>query len=126
MPVRDLSPWTAFQSLAGIFFVGDTMNLISLTKGYTTAVDDEDFQWLSTWKWHVIELKKKVYARTYIAGENRHMYMHRLLMCHPKEMDVDHVNGDGLDNRKENIQVVSRKEHRIIHGFFQRRRCSEF
>ena len=37
--------------------------------------------------------------------------MHRLIMMAPKEMDVDHINGNGLDNRKSNLRVVTHQEN---------------
>lgn len=37
--------------------------------------------------------------------------MHRLIMNAPKGMEVDHLNGDGLDNRKINLRICSHSEN---------------
>lgn len=36
----------------------------------------------------------------------------------PKNYDIHHINGNGKDNRIQNLQLVSRKEHMIIHDLF--------
>jgi len=37
--------------------------------------------------------------------------MHREIMSPPQELVVDHINGDGLDNRKENLRVCTHAEN---------------
>lgn len=37
--------------------------------------------------------------------------MHRLIMAAPKGVEVDHVNGDGLDNRRANLRLVTRSQN---------------
>ena len=77
------------------------MKQIPLTKGKFALVDDEDFEFLSQWKWH------------YIAGgyacrkpKSGMIYMHRLL-TRATESHVDHKNGNKLDNRKENLRLCT-------------------
>ena len=41
------------------------------------------------------------------------MYLHRMIMGNPDEMVVDHINGDKLDNRKENLRICTRRENVI-------------
>jgi HNH endonuclease/AP2 domain len=40
-----------------------------------------------------------------------HRRLHRVLTGCPKGSDVDHINGDTLDDRKSNLRVVSRQEN---------------
>jgi hypothetical protein len=80
---------------------------IGLTQGKSAIVDDEDFPELARYRWHARRHKNKWYAcRTVVDGKD--VYMHRLLMGSPQGVPVGHVNGDGLDNRRENIRVATR------------------
>jgi len=92
------------------------MKKISLTKRKFALVDDEDYEWLSKYKWHCKESKstkrvKKVYytAETWINGKR--VLMHRLIMNCPNEKVIDHINGDTLDNQKQNLRICTIKEN---------------
>lgn len=73
------------------------MKEIQLTKGKVTIVDDEDFDFLSQWKWH---FKGKGYAYNW-----KMKSLHRLLLTPPVGKFIDHKNGDKLDNRKSNLRI---------------------
>lgn len=79
---------------------------IQLTQGYVAIVDDEDFERISRYKWHF----DHGYARSSPKFGTK-IYMHRLIANAQKGMDVDHVNGNTLDNRKSNIRLCSHKEN---------------
>ena len=87
------------------------MKVIKLTQGKEAIVDDEDYCWINKFKWYVSKThtKDKWYAKGQICGLN--VQMHRLLLNAPKNMQVDHINGDGLDNRKANIRLCTRSEN---------------
>ena len=82
-----------------------------------TIVDDEDYERLIgiTPKWYLWTSKSdSVYARTYVRlpGEKRHgSCMHRVIMNNPDGLDVDHINRNTLDNRKENLRVCTRAQN---------------
>lgn len=83
---------------------------ILLSKGKVTIVDDEEFDKLSQNKWYCSHYGYAV--RTYRNGKKRGMYwMHRQIMNCPDNMEVDHINGNRLDNRKENLRLCSRLEN---------------
>ena len=82
------------------------MREISLTQGKFALVDDEDFAYLNQWKWST---HSNGYA---IRSENRKMvYMHRLIVNALDGMDIDHINGDGLDNRRSNLRICSHMQN---------------
>jgi hypothetical protein len=75
------------------------MKEIPLTQGKFALVDDEDFEWLSQWRWH---FDHKGYA---IRDTQEHtIYMHRLIANIPEGLFTDHINGNGLDNRRKNLR----------------------
>ena len=82
------------------------MKKISLTQGKFTLVDDEDFEWLNKWKWHTIVTQDG----NWYAKNTQSIYMHRLILNiqnKPKNVYADHKNGNGLDNRRENLRIAT-------------------
>ena len=83
--------------------------LISLTQGQNAIVDTADFEWLNQWNWIAVwsEDSKTFYA----ARSTPSIKMHReILGCSSKEQG-DHKNGNGLDNRRENLRKCSRSQN---------------
>lgn len=77
-------------------------------------IDDEDFDKIKKHKWKIDRNKSgNEYAASSDKIDGRHKYisMHRIIMDAPKNMDVDHINHDGLDNRKENLRICTRQEN---------------
>lgn len=101
-----------------LFFEREDMKKITLTKGKVALVDDEDFEWLSRWKWRSNKCKNGHYAIRWGNWKTGEMWnMHRLIMKTPKHLEVDHINGDGLDNRKENLRNCTRAQNARNHSF---------
>lgn len=89
------------------------MKEIPLTRGKVALVDDEDYEWLTQSKW----CARKIYrtGKWYphrnpgrLGSPNRRpSMMHRAIALHhglPMLSNIDHWNGDGLDNRKCNLR----------------------
>lgn len=84
---------------------------IELSKGKHAIVDDADYEWLSHHKWHCTA---KGYAarHTYAGnGQQKTLYMARAILNSPAHMDVDHINGNRLDNRRCNLRVCTRAQN---------------
>lgn len=84
---------------------------IVLTRGYVALVDDEDLDRINQYKWYASQGGggRKFYAVQ--ATSKRRLRMHRLVLNAPDGMEVDHINGDTLDNRKENLRLCNRHQN---------------
>ena len=82
-----------------------SIRLIPLTKGQNAIVDANDFEWLSQWNWYACRnnMSGKFYAYRTVA--KRGVPMHRVILGFPEQ--VDHRNGNTLDNRRENIRACT-------------------
>lgn len=85
----------------------DKIRYIPLTRGLHAIVDAEDYEWLSKYKWSVqpAACGETWYAKRTYRGHL--VLMHRLIMKPPKGMFVDHINGNGLDNRRCNLRICT-------------------
>lgn len=83
--------------------------LIQLTRGKVAIVDDEDFESLNKFRWYC---DRKYAAREVTRdGIRERIYMHRLIINAPDHLEVDHINGDGADNRKENLRLCTHSQN---------------
>lgn len=87
------------------------MKKIKLTHNQFALVDNEDYDFLSQFNWHINKLG---YAAS--QKDNKKYYMHRLVNKTPIGMDTDHINRDRLDNRKVNLRTATRTENAINRG----------
>ena len=83
------------------------MKLIPLINGGDVMVDDEDYEAMCCWKWR---RHMHGYAER-SSSANRPRLMHRLLMGNPDGMQIDHRNGNRLDNRRANLRLASHSEN---------------
>lgn len=94
------------------FFILQLMKEIQLTQGKVALVDDEDFEYLNQWKWH---LSSQRYAATNmkINGKFKGVYLHRFIMKASKNTQVDHIDNDKLNNLKSNLRLCNHAENMI-------------
>lgn len=80
---------------------------------YTVLVDDDDYEWVSQYRWHVDNEGYVRRGRRKSESGPRMIKLHRVIMRSTSGdgLDVDHINGDRLDNRKINLRRVSRSEN---------------
>lgn len=94
----------------------ENTRLIPLTQGKFAIVDAEDYDWLSKYTWRFINTSKTGYASGYFGyhnGKPIEIKMHRLIMSVRPGLEVDHINGNGLDNRRCNLREYTRRQNGI-------------
>jgi len=81
-------------------------------RGFTIVDSDVEF-FVSQYSWTLAKGRKTFYARAYVHGGSTPTYLHHFILgtVPPRGYVVDHINGDGLDNRRENLRVVKNGEN---------------
>jgi len=83
----------------------DSIRYIALTKGQVAIVDAADYEELNKHLWRASAYSSSNplrYRAVRMTGGRRQptmVYMHRVILNAPAGLEVDHINGDGLDNR---------------------------
>lgn len=95
---------------------GSTAIKIQLTQGKFAIIDEEDWERVNQYKWYAKRGTQTWYAaRTESKRVNKirdkTIRLHQFLMNCPRDKEVDHINGDGLDCRKKNMRICTRLEN---------------
>lgn len=88
---------------------------IQLTQGRVALVDDGDFDWLNQYRWHAHKSRVAWYAERVITiapGKTRVIKMHQLIAG----KGVDHRDGNGLNNRRDNLRPATEHQNRGNQG----------
>lgn len=104
------------------------MKLIPLTQGYETIVDDADYPALQVYSWCYKRCGTLQYAArgTKNNGLQKTILMHRAILNAPDGIEVDHINGNGLDNRRCNLRLVSSSQNHFNQRKQQRQTSSQY
>jgi len=81
------------------------IRFIPLTKGKVAIVDAADYDWLSLLTWSTSQKASGVYACRHVKRKN--IYMHRVITNAPAGKVVDHIDHNGLNNRRCNLRICS-------------------
>lgn len=105
---------------------GYAFRRIPLTQGKYAIVDPEDFERLNRYKWYASKWGNTFYAIR-CAGPRRNLKyirMHREIISPPGHLVVDHINHNGLDNRKANLRPATRAQNNYNRLIFKRKDSS--
>lgn len=91
------------------------MKTITLTRGMSAVVDDDVFEWASLLTWYAASGRGgKWYAARTITrptGGTTTEYMHRRIMDARRGQEVDHRDGDSLNDQSENLRLVTHQQN---------------
>jgi hypothetical protein len=89
---------------------GEIAVKINLSKDLFALIEDEDFDRVNQYKWFLLGgHKNKQYAKT-----GNGLLLHRFIMnvdMKSKNVQIDHINGNGLDNRKVNLRLATNQQN---------------
>lgn len=87
---------------------------ITLTNNCEAIIDAEDAALFGRLNWYAWARPHTTYA-VRSARDNepgpRMVFLHRAVLSAPHGISVDHINGDGLDNRRANLRLASLSEN---------------
>jgi hypothetical protein len=100
---------------------------IQLTRGLYTIVDNEDRDLDSlNWNAHCATNSQtgkrlRYYARRIDVETKRDIFLHRVILARmygpiPEGLQCDHINGNGLDNRRSNLRMVTPSQQQANRG----------
>jgi hypothetical protein len=92
---------------------------ITTKNGYTFSIDDEDYEKIRLYTWSGITggkklknggigtIQKYIVTCIKIEGKWKTVHLHRLILNASPKIDVDHKDGNGLNNHKQNLRLCS-------------------
>lgn len=95
------------------------MREIELTQGKVAVVSDQYFEWLNQWNWSAIKYRDTWYAKRNIGTwpvSNKTILMHREITNALGGMQVDHIDGNGLNNQLHNLRLATDSQNKANRG----------
>jgi hypothetical protein len=90
---------------------------------FSAIIDEEDWDKVKDYKWRIDKPSTRPRYGPYVIGYNKELKkeakLHRLIMDAPKGILVDHINRDGLDNRRSNLRLCTPSENQSnrVHNY---------
>lgn len=90
--------------------------LIPLTQGKFAIVDAADYEWLMRWKWH-FNYKGYAARSEYVGVKHGKQIvkterMHRIIANPPSHLSVDHIDGNRLNNSRNNLRWATSSQNK--------------
>jgi hypothetical protein len=85
---------------------------LSLTQGQVAYIDDEDYERCKNNKWHAfLSATGRFYAARTV--HDRKQYLHHFLLGYLNGLEIDHIDGNPLNNRKANLRFVTHQQNHM-------------
>jgi hypothetical protein len=89
---------------------------IPVSGGLVALVDDADYELVRAYTWTAVRSpdKRSIYAKAYIPGSppRRNVRMHRLILDASRDIGVDHIDLDGLNNQRGNLRFATNGQNK--------------
>jgi len=91
------------------------MRMIPLTQGQYAIVDDANYEALNKHKWCAAKMHGKYYAIRGVRNDSktRTVYLHREILQPAVGQEIDHINGNPLDNRDNNLRLCTSAQNHM-------------
>jgi hypothetical protein len=97
---------------------------IKLTKGYEATIDDADYASVSQYKWYADVGRWTTYAKSdQLPGRPR---MHVFIMEPPQGYVVNHIDNNGLNNTRANLEIVLQAAHSRLSSLRSNKKGSKY
>lgn len=83
---------------------------------YFAMVDDEDYDFLMQWKWHLVRYSEGGYYAIRTDENRMTVRMHRVIMNTPPHLFTDHKDLNGLNNQKSNLRNCTQSQNQMNRG----------
>jgi len=83
---------------------------VKLTRGKWAIIDAADADSVLQFRWSVTVTPHGSYAMRMNAG-NKYSALHRFIMGEPEGLEVDHIDGDTLNNSRSNLRVATSRQN---------------
>lgn len=102
----------AYSKVANKIIIKGKIAKIKVKDGWT-IIDSKNIKKISKFKWYSYKKHHTcyVYSNEQHIGSYRLRFLHRFLINAPKDFIVDHINGNGLDNRECNLRLCNASEN---------------
>jgi hypothetical protein len=96
------------------------MKEIKLTQNQVALVDNSDFLELNKYKWFA-HFKNGWYAVRNVSknGIQTQVKMHRVILNVSKNMQIDHIDGNGLNNQRKNLRICTNSQNQKNKGSYR-------
>lgn len=76
-------------------------------------IDDEDYELFCSHNWHFVKGRNTFYLYTNIIKDKKRktVALHQIILTCPKDMCIDHIDRNGLNNQRSNLRVCNRSEN---------------
>ena len=88
---------------------------------FVATVDEDDFEKVKKHRWYIAKTsERQIYVVSkFYNKETKKMettYLHRLLTSAPRGLEVDHIDGDTFNNKKDNLRLCTQAENQQNRG----------